>query len=91
MLKRWNPAVEDQAIDRVHRIGQALDITVYRIIVSNSIEDRILILQEQKRKLAEGAMGEGDYKIPRLSLEDIRFLFRSSRRQMEFSSETQTQ
>ncbi|KAI8620972.1 SNF2 family N-terminal domain-containing protein [Chytriomyces sp. MP71] len=71
----WNPAVEDQAIDRVHRIGQVLPVKVYRLTIKNSIEDRILMLQENKRAIAAGALGEGDVKVGRLSLRDLRFLF----------------
>ncbi|BFZ58770.1 hypothetical protein PYCC9005_005835 [Savitreella phatthalungensis] len=53
----WNPAVEDQAIDRVHRIGQtASDVRVYRITVANTVEDRILKLQQAKRALAQDAL-----------------------------------
>jgi SWI/SNF-related matrix-associated actin-dependent regulator of chromatin subfamily A3 len=44
----WNPAVEDQAIDRIHRIGQLKDVHVYKLIVSNSVEERILDLQKKK-------------------------------------------
>ncbi|KAJ3071865.1 hypothetical protein HDU98_004671, partial [Podochytrium sp. JEL0797] len=71
----WNPAVEDQAIDRVHRIGQTRDVKVYRLTIQNTIEDRILALQENKRAIAAGALGEGDLKVGRLSLSDLRFLF----------------
>ncbi|KAJ3320463.1 hypothetical protein HDV06_005286 [Boothiomyces sp. JEL0866] len=73
----WNPSVEDQAIDRVHRIGQTNVVKVYRLAVDDSVEDRILVLQEQKRALADGALGEGEFKLPRLTREDLRFLFRN--------------
>ncbi|KAJ3080480.1 hypothetical protein HK100_010129 [Physocladia obscura] len=71
----WNPAVEDQAIDRVHRIGQTRNVKVYRLTIARSIEDRILALQENKRAVASGALGEGDFKPKGLSLRDLRFLF----------------
>ncbi|KAJ3273636.1 hypothetical protein HDV01_004245 [Terramyces sp. JEL0728] len=75
----WNPSVEDQAIDRVHRIGQTKEVKVYRLAVDDSVEDRILVLQDQKRALADGALGHGEFKLPRLTREDLRFLFRPSR------------
>ena len=52
----WNPAVEDQAIDRVHRIGQLRDVQVYKLTVRGSVEERILDLQEKKRQLAKEAL-----------------------------------
>lgn len=55
----WNPAVEDQAMDRAHRIGQRAPVTVYRLIVRHSIEEAILKLQERKRRLASGLVGAG--------------------------------
>lgn len=51
----WNPAVEEQAMDRVHRIGQKEDVKIVRLIARNSIEERILELQEKKKKLAKEA------------------------------------
>lgn len=52
----WNPYVEAQAVDRAYRIGQKRKVTVYRLIVPGSVEDRILKLQEKKRKLVEAAI-----------------------------------
>lgn len=52
----WNPAVEDQAADRAHRIGQSRPVFVHRLITVNSVEERILALQEKKRALAEAAL-----------------------------------
>lgn len=54
----WNPAVEVQAMDRVHRIGQCEEVKVVRMIVKDSIEERILMLQEKKKRLASGAFGK---------------------------------
>lgn len=51
----WNPAVEEQAMDRVHRIGQKEDVKIVRLIARNSIEERVLELQERKKKLATEA------------------------------------
>lgn len=45
----WNPALENQAIDRVHRIGQTKDVIVHRIFINNTVEDRILELQNKKQ------------------------------------------
>ncbi|KAK6857929.1 hypothetical protein PG995_005628 [Apiospora arundinis] len=54
----WNPFVEDQAVDRAHRIGQGRDVTVHRVLVAGTIEDRILELQEKKRRLVGAALSE---------------------------------
>ncbi|KAJ3393912.1 hypothetical protein HDU92_007392 [Lobulomyces angularis] len=54
----WNPAVEDQAIDRVHRIGQTRNVKVTRLVIANTVEDRILDLQNKKRELIDGAIGD---------------------------------
>ncbi|KAF2193396.1 hypothetical protein K469DRAFT_690992 [Zopfia rhizophila CBS 207.26] len=71
----WNPFVEEQAIDRVHRLNQTVDVTVYRLSIHNSVEERILELQEAKRKLAEAAI-EGGKAIGKLSMKDILNLFK---------------
>lgn len=54
----WNPAAEAQATDRAHRIGQTRPVTVYRIVMSHSIEERILELHGSKRELAESLLGD---------------------------------
>ena len=56
----WNPAVEDQAADRTHRIGQDRPVSVYRLVARDTVEERILLLQARKRELAETALGEAD-------------------------------
>jgi len=53
----WNPAVEDQAADRAHRIGQDRPVMVYRLVAVDTVEERILALQERKREIAEAALG----------------------------------
>jgi SNF2 family DNA or RNA helicase len=53
----WNPAAEDQAADRAHRIGQNRPVMVYRIVAENTVEERILALQDKKRALSEAALG----------------------------------
>jgi superfamily II DNA or RNA helicase len=55
----WNPAAEDQAADRAHRMGQKRAVTVYRLVAKDTVEERILALQEKKRALAAAALDEG--------------------------------
>ncbi|MGO8780681.1 MAG: DEAD/DEAH box helicase [Rhodomicrobium sp.] len=71
----WNPAVEDQASGRAHRIGQSRPVTVYRLIVEDSIEERILELHGDKRDLAEGLL-EGTETSAKLSEDDLLALIR---------------
>ncbi len=54
----WNPAVEEQAADRAHRFGQERPVMVYRLVTKDTVEERILALQESKRRIAEVALGE---------------------------------
>jgi superfamily II DNA or RNA helicase len=56
----WNPAVEDQAADRAHRIGQDRPVMVYRMVARDTVEERILTLQESKRRIAAVALGEAN-------------------------------
>lgn len=55
----WNPAVEDQAADRAHRIGQDRPVMVHRLVARDSVEERVLALQVKKRELARAALGDG--------------------------------
>jgi len=55
----WNPAVEDQAADRAHRIGQDKPVMVYRLVAAETVEERILLLQQRKRELARAALDGG--------------------------------
>ncbi|KKK25771.1 hypothetical protein ARAM_002027 [Aspergillus rambellii] len=72
----WNPYIEEQAIDRAHRIGQTREVHIHRILVPNTVEDRILELQDKKRQLIEGALDENASKsISRLSTTELRYLF----------------
>ncbi|RAL07409.1 DEAD/DEAH box helicase [Aspergillus homomorphus CBS 101889] len=72
----WNPYVEEQAVDRAHRIGQMRPVQVHRIVVAGTVEDRILELQDQKRELVEGALDEKASKnISRLDARQMRHLF----------------
>ncbi|HYD48630.1 MAG TPA: SNF2-related protein, partial [Terriglobales bacterium] len=54
----WNPAVEDQAADRAHRIGQERPVLIHRLVATDTVEERILALQEHKRQLADAALGQ---------------------------------
>ncbi|KAE8396793.1 P-loop containing nucleoside triphosphate hydrolase protein [Aspergillus pseudonomiae] len=75
----WNPYVEDQAVGRVHRIGQRRPVHVHRILVSNTVEDRILDFQDRKRQLIEGIIDERTHGEPsRLESTDFAYLFVSS-------------
>jgi superfamily II DNA or RNA helicase len=71
----WNPAVEDQASDRAHRIGQQRPVTVYRLVAKETIEERILALHAAKRDLADGLL-EGSEGGGRLSYADMLALVR---------------
>lgn len=74
----WNPAVEDQASDRAHRIGQKNVVEVIKMISENSVEEKIVNLQEEKRKLIDSVMGENivlGENLSSLTEEDIMFLF----------------
>jgi superfamily II DNA or RNA helicase len=71
----WNPAVEQQAIDRTHRIGQTNNIFAYRMICKDTIEDKILVLQERKRALAKDLITDDTGFVKSLSRADVEYLF----------------
>jgi superfamily II DNA or RNA helicase len=71
----WNPAVEQQAIDRTHRIGQTKNIFAYRMICKDTIEDKILQLQERKRLLAKDLISDDTGFVKNLTREDVEYLF----------------
>jgi len=71
----WNPAVEAQAIDRAHRIGQDKKVFAYRFVSKDSIEERIADLQDSKRKLADAIVAADENLIRDLTKEDLEALF----------------
>ena len=77
----WNPYIEDQAIDRAHRIGQLRNVHVHRVLVAHTIEDRIMQLQENKRKLVNEALDENTGKgLSRLGKDELVYLFVSDQK-----------
>jgi non-specific serine/threonine protein kinase len=71
----WNPAVEQQAIDRTHRIGQTKNIFAYRMICKDTIEDKIILLQDKKRALAKDLISDDSSFVKALTREDVEYLF----------------
>ncbi|CAA0808600.1 Helicase protein with RING/U-box domain [Striga hermonthica] len=71
----WNPAVERQAQDRIHRIGQYKPIRIIRFIIENTVEERILKLQEKKELMFEGTVGGSSEALSKLTEADLKFLF----------------
>lgn len=70
----WNPAVEAQAIDRAHRIGQTRKVFAYRLIARDTIEEKVLQLQKSKRDLADAIIGSDNSLIGSLTREDLELL-----------------
>ena len=71
----WNPAVEEQATDRAHRIGQTKPVFVYELVARNTVEEKILKLKERKRQLAEGVLGVDAALNKLLSEDEVMALF----------------
>ncbi|RDB16047.1 putative ATP-dependent helicase C23E6.02 [Hypsizygus marmoreus] len=72
----WSQAIEAQSFDRVHRLGQTRPVVVQRLVISDTVEDRVLAMQERKQQLADGSLGEGTgKKIGRLSVKELANLF----------------
>ena len=70
----WNPAVEAQAIDRAHRIGQTQQVFAYRLIARDTVEEKVLELQKTKRDLADAIISEDNNLIRDLRREDLELL-----------------
>jgi SNF2 family DNA or RNA helicase len=71
----WNPAAEQQAIDRAHRIGQTRKVFAYKMICKDTVEEKILQLQERKKMLADELIHEDAGFVKNLSRDDVEFLF----------------
>ena len=71
----WNPAVEAQAVDRTHRIGQDKTVMVYRLVAAGTIEEKVMALKERKRDLFARVMDDDGALAGPLTAEDIRGLF----------------
>lgn len=69
----WNPAVEDQAIERVHRIGQTKEVNVLRFVCKGTVEERMLQVQEKKRLLIQKVIYNQEEK-KRQNLEDMKYI-----------------
>ena len=70
----WNPAVEAQAIDRTHRIGQTRRVFAYRIIARDTVEEKVLALQDSKRDLANAIITANDSLIRKLTADDLKMI-----------------
>jgi SNF2 family DNA or RNA helicase len=70
----WNPAVENQAIDRTHRIGQTRSVMVYRLVSQNTIEEKVVALAQRKAALFGSVLDDGDLFSGQITAEDIRGL-----------------
>lgn len=73
----WNPAVEDQATDRAHRIGQDKPVMVYRLVVEDTVEQKMVELGRRKREVAEGALGRDAGGGKKLTMQDVEELLRT--------------
>ncbi|ONM19719.1 Helicase protein with RING/U-box domain [Zea mays] len=71
----WNPAVENQAQDRIHRIGQFKPIKSTRFVIKDTVEERILQLQQKKQLVFEGTVGDSSDAMSKLTEADLKFLF----------------
>ena len=73
----WNPAAELQAIDRTHRIGQDKNVNVYRMVSEDTIEEKVVALQDRKRDLFAQVVGDGSALAAPLNAADIRGLLQA--------------
>jgi SNF2 family DNA or RNA helicase len=67
----WNPAVEDQATDRAHRIGQTRPVQVHRMVTQGTVEERVAELLRRKRSLADSVLARGDTALTELSNDEL--------------------
>ena len=71
----WNPAAEQQAVDRIHRIGQERDVHVHRLVAQGTIEEKVMDLKESKAALFEAVVNDGSFASTKVSAEQVRQLF----------------
>ena len=71
----WNPAVESQAVDRAHRIGQTKTVSVYRLVTETSVEQKIMDLKEKKSKIVDALINENGLSTVKLTQTDLESLF----------------
>lgn len=71
----WNPAAEQQAVDRIHRIGQEREVHVYRLVAEGTIEEKVMQLKASKAALFDAVVGEGEFASAAVTVEDVRALF----------------
>jgi len=72
----WNPGIENQAIDRIYRIGQTRSVSVFRLVIENSIEDRVVKLQDKKCELISRAFGSKSKRLESEVIEDLQNLLK---------------
>jgi SNF2 family DNA or RNA helicase len=70
----WNPAVEAQAIDRAHRVGQTKQVFAYRLICRGTVEEKIASLQQKKKELADAILQENNSVMKKMTVEDLDML-----------------
>ncbi|XP_056288050.1 transcription termination factor 2 [Pseudoliparis swirei] len=75
MDMHWNPALEDQACDRIYRVGQSKDVTIHRFVCGGTVEEKISSLQERKKQLAHNVLSGSGGAVAKLSLADLRVIF----------------
>ncbi|XP_058476071.1 transcription termination factor 2 [Solea solea] len=71
----WNPALEDQACDRIYRVGQRKDVTIHRFVCEDTVEEKISTLQLKKKELAQNVLSGTGSTVTKLSLADLRIIF----------------
>uniref|UniRef100_A0A8D3C137 Transcription termination factor 2 n=1 Tax=Scophthalmus maximus TaxID=52904 RepID=A0A8D3C137_SCOMX len=71
----WNPALEDQACDRIYRVGQRKDVTIHRFVCEDTVEEKISTLQVKKKELAQNVLSGTGSTVTKLSLADLRIIF----------------
>uniref|UniRef100_A0A8C6TSB0 Transcription termination factor 2 n=1 Tax=Neogobius melanostomus TaxID=47308 RepID=A0A8C6TSB0_9GOBI len=75
MDMHWNPALEDQACDRIYRVGQRKDVTIHRFVCEGTVEEKISTLQAKKKELAQNVLSGTGSTLSKLSLADLRIIF----------------